>query len=336
MATHRALRFSATADASNVGAHSLDMLRSEAQRLAVAYPQRPLFEIINDIVSLQDITFTLLEGRQRPNEAKDLYLLGGLFSGMLAKAAHDMRDPYTAMTHARTALLCARNAENSALAAWIRGLQSLIAYWSGRPREALDYAQSAASESTDAGSVRVWLAGLEARAWAALGKEQESLRAIERAEEIREHLRRDALDELGGMCYFSVPRQLYYAADACATLPDAVAKAPTLGERARAYASDAISAYERASASDKSFGDDAGARTDLAIAHIRANEIDGAQDAIDAVLALPTGHRINGVVRSLLNVHRVITANRADTPIARDMQESIEDYCRTPAAALPQ
>lgn len=281
MAARRALRFSASADASNVGPCSLDMLRSEAQRLAIAYPQRPLFEIINDIVSLQDMTFTLLEGRQRPSEARDLYVLGGLFSGMLAKAAHDLRDPYAAMTHARTALLCARNAENSALAAWIRGLQSLIAYWADRFREALDYAQSGAAESADSGSVHVWLAALEARAWAALGNEQDSLHAVERAEGLREYLQRDALDEVGGMCYFSVPRQLYYAADVCATLPQPAAKAQTLHRRARKYAADAISAYERANDSEKSFGDEAGARTDLAIAHIRANEV-GAHETSSA------------------------------------------------------
>jgi tetratricopeptide (TPR) repeat protein len=336
MAARRALRFSAAADASNVGGHSLDLLRSEAQRLALAYPQRPLSEIIGDIVSLQDITFTLLEGRQRPRETRDLYVLGGLFSGMLAKAAHDLREPYTTMTHARTAMLCARNAENDALTAWIGGLQSLIAYWAGRPREALDYAQSAASGTSGHGSVRVWLAALEARAWAALGNEQESLRAIERAAQLRESIEGDDLDQLGGMCYFSGPRQLYYAADACASLPESVARMPVLRDRARGYATQAVTAYENASASEVSFGDEAGSRTDLAIAHIRAGEIDGAQDAIQPVLTLPAGQRINGVLRSLLNVHRAVTVSAVDAPVALDIQEAIEDYCRMPAPALPQ
>jgi hypothetical protein len=49
--------------------------------------------------------FQLLEGRQRPSKSRDLCVIGGLASGMPSKAPHDLRDPDTAMTHARTALL---------------------------------------------------------------------------------------------------------------------------------------------------------------------------------------------------------------------------------------
>ncbi len=220
MAARRALRFSAAADASNVGNESLDQLRAEAARLAVAYPQQPLSAIVGDIVSLQGLTFSLLEGRQRPRETRDLYVIGGLVSGMLAKAAHDLRDPSMAMTHARTALLCAQNAEHEALVGWVRGLQSLISYWADRPREALQYAQFGAQIADTRGTVAVWLASLEARAWSVLGDSAASQRAIEHANDLRERVIMDDLDELGGMCHFTVARQLYYAADAGASIPE--------------------------------------------------------------------------------------------------------------------
>ena len=140
---------------------------------------------------------------------------------MLAKASHDLRDPYTAMTHARSALLCAKNAEHPALKAWVHGLQSLITYWAQRPREALDYAQAGQDISGLTGSVKIWLASLEARAWSALGSGLASGQAMERAADLREGLTPDDLDDLGGMCYFSRPRQLYYAADAAASLVEA-------------------------------------------------------------------------------------------------------------------
>lgn len=54
MAARRAMQFGAAADASNVGRESVDQLRSEAGRLAVAYLQQPITHIIGDIVSLQD------------------------------------------------------------------------------------------------------------------------------------------------------------------------------------------------------------------------------------------------------------------------------------------
>jgi len=286
-------------------------------------------------VLLQDTTFTLLEGRQRPRETRDLYILGALFSGMLAKAAHDVRDPYTAMTHARTGLLCARNAESAPLAAWIGGIQSLVAFWAGRPHEALAYAQAAAAEG-GTGTVAVWLASSEGRAWAMLGNEADSLRAIERADDLREHVQADELDALGGMCLFTTARQLYYAADACASLPDPAGRAGVMHGRAEAYAGQAVTAYESAPPAERSFGDEAGSRTDLAIARVRAGDLEGAREAATPVLDLPVTQRINGVVRSLTSVHRAITASATDSRVAGDLQEEIEAYCRTPAPALPR
>lgn len=335
MAARRAIRFGAAADASNVGSESLDQLRSETGRLAVAYPQQPLAEIIGDIVSLQDHTFSLLEGRQRPRETRDLYVVAGIASGMLAKAAHDLRDPQLAMTHARTALLCARNAEQAALTAWIHGLQSLITYWADRPREALQYAQAGQEIPGLTGTVSIWLASLEARAWSALGNGMASREAIERAADMRERAIMDDLDHLGGICHFTRPRQLYYAADAGASLVAASGQ-EAVNSRTATYAAEAIAAYEEAPLDEKSFSDEAGARTDLAIALVRADDLDGAREAIKPVLDLPLTQRIHGVVSSVVNVHHEITARSADAPIARDLQEEIEEYCRTPAAALPR
>lgn len=334
MAARRAMRFSATAGSSNIGGESLDQLWAETGRLAVAYPQQPLSVITGDIVSLQDIVFTLLEGRQRPAESRDLYVIGGLASGMLSKASHDLRDPDTAMTHARTALLCANNAEHASLAAWVRGLQSLITYWALRPREALEYAQTGQQLPGTTGSVTVWLASLEARAWARLGNGAASRQAIARASELREQLARNDLDEIGGMCYFSRPRELYYASDAGAALPEHDESG--LREETEVFASDAIAAYVQAPDEEKSFGDEAGSRTDLAIARIRSGNLEGAREAIQPVLDLPVTLRINGVVTSVLDVHRAVTTRAADAPLARDIQEEIEAYCRTPAAALPR
>lgn len=334
MAARRALRFSATAGSSNIGSESLDQLWAETSRLAIAYLQQPLPMITGDIVSLQDIVFSLLEGRQRPRESRDLYVIGGLASGMLSKASHDLRDPNMAMTHARTALLCANNAEYPALAAWVRGLQSLITYWAQRPREALEYAQLGQQFHGTTGSVIVWLASLEARAWATLGNGAASREAIARASELRERLARDDLDRLGGMCYFSRPRQLYYASDAGAVLPEHDESG--LRAETESLAADAVAAYEQAPEDEKSFADEAGSRTDLAVGRARAGNLEGAREALQPVLDLPVAQRIHGVVTSVLNVHRAITARAADAPVAQDIQEEIEDYCRTPAAALPR
>lgn len=186
MAARRARAFSAAVDASNVGPESLEELRDEAMRLAVAYPAQPLTVLLPDLITLQDHTFTLLEGRQRPGQARDLYVIAGLASGMLAKASHDLRDVHNAMTHARAGLLCAQNAEHPPLIAWLRGLESLIKYWAAQPRQARQYAQAGLEVPGVTGTVRVWLASLKARAEAALGNADEACRAVEEAAAFRE------------------------------------------------------------------------------------------------------------------------------------------------------
>ena len=107
-----------------------------------------------------------------------------------------------------------------------------------------------------------------------------------------------------------------------------------LRSETESLATDAVAAYEQASEDEKSFADEAGSRTDLAIARVRTGDLEGAKEAIQPVLDLSVPQRIHGVVTSVLNVHRAITAQSAEAPIARDIQEEIEDYCRTPAAAL--
>lgn len=72
------------------------------------------------------------------------------------------------------------------------------------------------------------------------------------------------------------------------------------------------------------------------VAWLRAGDLDGSREAVQPVLDLPVGQRIHGVVSSVVNVHRTITATASDAPAGREIQEAIESYCRTPAAALPR
>jgi hypothetical protein len=336
MAARRALRFGATADASNVGDESLDQIQAELARLAFSYPQQPLSAILGDIIFVQEYVFSLLEGRQKPRQARDLYYAGALASGLVAKATHDFGDSRMAMTHARTALLCAQNAEHGPLIAWVRGLQSLIAYWGSAPRDALNYAQLGAEIPGVQGTSGIWLASLEARAWSALGNGSASREAIEKADDLRRHVVNDDLDKLGGICSFSRPRQLYYAADASAALWRMNPAGSELSGRTEQYAAEAVAAYKGASHNEISFGDESGARTDLAIARISHRNLEGAYEAIQPVMQLPVSQRIHGIVGSVINVHQAVTAAAPDSAIARDIQEEIEDYCRTPVTALPR
>ena len=71
MAAERARRFAMlTSEATSPEA--IDQLREDVQRLALACPQRPLAELLGDLVETQDTLFVLLERRQEPQQSRQL------------------------------------------------------------------------------------------------------------------------------------------------------------------------------------------------------------------------------------------------------------------------
>lgn len=331
MSAERARNFLSRAEVSNVGPETMDQLTDDVRRVTSIYTQKPLTELLGDLISVQERAFSLLEGRQKPSQTRQLYFLAGVTSSLMAKASHDFGAPHDAMTHARTAFVCADNADHNGLRAYIRGIQSLVAYWAGRPMDAVRFAESGREAAErSAGTSSAWLASSEARAWAALHNSEMANAAIVRATELRDGVKLDELDEFGGICTFSRPRQLYYVADALAWVCDEQAQE---GERA---ALAAVSAYDVAPAHERAFGDEAGARTDLAIARISLGQLDGAMEALEPVLSLPPTQRINGIISSVNHVHSVLTTAVDDIRARSEMQQSIEVFTRTPMAALPR
>ncbi|MDX6263787.1 MAG: hypothetical protein QOH84_5475, partial [Kribbellaceae bacterium] len=152
--------------------------------------------------------------------------------------------------------------------------------------------------------------------------------ALVRAENAWGTVQADELDEMGGLCTFGRNRQLYYAADALAWLP---------GERETAdqYSQLAVDAYTDQSHPEWAFGDAAGSHAAMAITRIANGELDGAADALAPVLGLPTERRINGVVHSARRVHQALRQS-GHAEDARDLQEEIELFTRTPMQTFPR
>jgi hypothetical protein len=120
---------------------------------------------------------------------------------------------------------------------------------------------------------------------------------------------------------------LYYAADALAWLPGEV-------DEAERYSREAVDAYTDQTHPEWAFGDAAGSQAAMAITRIANGELDGAADAIAPVLGLPAENRINGVVHSARRVHQALRqSGHADE--ARELQEEIEMFTRTPMKTFP-
>ncbi|MGH3998576.1 MAG: hypothetical protein ACRDTJ_14070 [Pseudonocardiaceae bacterium] len=301
MSADRARDFLTRIEASNIGTETLAQLIDDLRRLVIAYEHQPLPTLLGDLVDTQDRAFVLLEGRQRPEQTRDLYLIAGIACGLMARASHDLGAAHDAMTQARTGYACADNAGHDGLRAWTRGLQALITYRSGRLEESVRYAQSGAEAAARShGTAGVWLASNEARALAALHRLDDTHAALARAADARDRVQPDELDSLGGLCTFSQPRQLYYAADALSWGGQAEAN------RTERLASDALDAYAGAPAQDRAFGGVAGTRSALAVARVFRGEIDGAAEALAPVLELPVAQRIHGIVTSVEHVRAAL------------------------------
>lgn len=330
MSTRRAARFTAFAETHNVGPEALDQLRDDVCVLANDYIREPLITIMGDLVETQEYVFRLLEGKQRPAQTRDLYFIAGIVCGLLAKASHDLGRAHDAMAQARTLYVCADNADHPGLRAWARGLQSLIAYWAGRPQESVRYAQAGTDLATNLnGSVAAWLPSLEARAWALLAAPDEAAAAIGRAADRRAEHQPDDLDHIGGVLSFPPARQHYYAAGAYVFLE---------GEQTSAQreAATAIDIYETGDPQQRSFSDEAGAHAELALSRVNDGELEGAHEALAPVLDLEPERRIGGIVASAARVHGALrTPTYTASPVARGIREEIEAFCQVPAAALP-
>ncbi|MGH3993256.1 MAG: hypothetical protein ACRDSN_12440, partial [Pseudonocardiaceae bacterium] len=300
MSADRARDFLTRIEATNVGAETLDQLFDDLRNLVIASQQQPLGTWLGDLVAAQERAFMLLEGRQRPEQTRDLYLVAGLACGLMASASQELGAIREAMTQARTGYVCADNAGHEGLRAWIRGLQAAFTYWDGRPEDSLRYAQLGAEVTAGSlGTASVWLPSAEARALAALNRPEEAEAALDRAAEARDRAVPDDLDSLGGICTFSRPRQLYFAADALSWGGHSAAT------RAERVALETLDAYAVAPAQERSFGHEAGTRSALAVARVCRGEVSGAGEALGPVLALPTTQRGHGIVMS---VERVRTA----------------------------
>jgi hypothetical protein len=329
MSARRASRFSAAAEVDNIGPEALNQLRQDVGRLANDYLHLSLTAILGDLLTKQDRVFTLLEGRQRPGVTKDLYFLAGVVSGLMAKASQDLGKFHDAMTHARTAYICADGADVPGLRAWARGLQSLISFWAGRPQEAAQYARRGSElAATVSESVAVWLPALEARALASMSLAGEATGALRMAEDRRQQHVGGDLDEMGGLLAFVPAKQQYYAAGTYVSLEGKAREGAEAGRTA-------LRLFEQGPSDLRSFSDEAGARAELGLALVHDRQIDGAGEAIAAVLELEPQRRIGGIISSVQRIHLALGSSYFNgSAEAAGLRYDIEEFTRTPAAAL--
>ncbi|WP_250289493.1 helix-turn-helix domain-containing protein [Frankia sp. CiP1_Cm_nod1] len=295
----------------------LEQLADDVARLSLDYIAGPPEAVLADTIDTRTRVLALLDQARRPAQIHDLYLIAGQLSGILAYGAIDLGKPGPAMTHARTALMCADLAGHTDLAVWARGTQSLIARFANRHREALQYIHAGmALRPTGAGLARI-VSG-EAQCLAHLGDIAGTRAALAAAADASDHDTPPSDIETG---LFTFPRamQYYYAGGSLIWLPDNTGAAD-----AEQAITTAITLFTTGPADQRFVADEILAHVYLATARLLRGNIDGVTDALRPVLTIPPQQRVSWHRRRLDRIAALLDAPRYRTSTtAADLRHEI-------------
>ncbi|MFJ4515586.1 helix-turn-helix domain-containing protein [Streptomyces sp. NPDC088816] len=275
----------------NVDELVVEQLEADVGRLARTYVSHPLMEQYVEIKRLRDGVFELLRGRQRPRQTTDLYLSASRLCGLSAHVCLDLGDYDSAATHARTARACAEAAGHEGMLAWVRAVESLIAYWTGQYERAAQLAQ-VGRQHREGGSIGARLASLEAWALAVVGDSAGALVALSDAERSREAI--SGRDEVLGVFDFPAAKQFAYAGTALLAVGG-----QEHVQQAIVSAETAIRLYRSADGDDQSVGDLFAAHLDLASGHLLLGDLDGTEEMLGFVLQSSPERMSASIVRRL-------------------------------------
>ncbi len=302
----------------------LEQLDADVRLLAVEYRRRSKYALFRPLVGLRRDVFDMIDRYPQPTHLPDLYRVASQLSALLAHASFDLGQQDAADGHARMALLCADLAGDETLHAYIRWVQSNVAYWRGDYQDAADLAQSG-QRFAGQGNDLLRLASQEARALAGVKDKRETDRALGVATNARDHAAEDPRPP--GIFYFAPGIAAYYASDARLSLG---------GEaNARLAASEAQEALELFGTREggNSPGNVAIAQLDLVAAQLALHDLDGANSYAQAVLQLPSEHRTVSIIKRMNKIDQTLAGEAFNNVIlASDLREQIAVFSAYPAA----
>lgn len=308
--------FAAWAESTNVGSTTIDTLFTAVRRIATDYLTSAPMPLYVRASEFADRTWRLLTGHQSTCHTRDLFLAAGQLYALLAWMSGDLGRHAAADTHARTAWLCAEQADNNDLRAWTLSAQAKTAFWDRRFLASAELARRGHSYART-GASRILLAHQEADALARLGAEQETLKALHQAQD--EAGQRNGYDDIGGLWSCGPVRQANYASAVLLTINHT--------DEALVEASRGISAFEHGDRSTSGYGTVAQLRINTAHAHARAGRPDGAAVAVQPVLDLPIDQRLD-TVRTRLGdlVSELSQPHLRGSVEALSLRDAIEDW----------
>jgi hypothetical protein len=320
----------ASASAGMVASLSIGQLMGQLEQLARRYAGVPPLEMLEQARSLRDESHRLSERTRAPAQLSDLHLVTGAACGLLARASWDLGAWSAAIEQARAAGIYGQVIGHSGLQAWAAGTEALIAFWRGRPEDAVDAAERGL-ELAPSGTPRARLRCIAARAWAylgATGRVRAELASAERALGQAGGLHAEILhDEIGGEYGWGPARHAMCAATALLVAGDLD------GAAARAREAITFPADGDGHAPDDLVT--AKAQADLSCVELASGRLDAALDALSPVWDVAPEFRSYPLIGRLESAATTLTGTHyARSRSAADLRGRIKAYCDASAPAL--
>lgn len=297
---------------------------ANANELATRYLTSPPAPMLEQAHRHRRYVLAMLQDHMPPSDARDLYLVAGLLSGISAYACLDLGYADAAMKQAEAALLCADFAGHDGLKAWVFGTESLIARFQGRYRRALDLATQGLGFATS-GTALDRLRSGQAQSLACLGDTPATRHALHLADDAREAI--STPDVAGGIFTFPEAKHSYYSGSSLIWLPQ-----PPEAKLAEQQSERAIELFSSGPENERNLADEALAHIYLATSRVTLGDLDGVLDALRPVLNIPPEDRISWQRKRLDRLAKMLDAPRfRRSTVAGPIREEITAFSASPS-----
>ncbi|MCT2589812.1 hypothetical protein LHJ74_07770 [Streptomyces sp. N2-109] len=307
---------------------TLDQLDDDVSTLARTYGSTSPLEVYRRAKELLTIAQTMADRTQVPRQKVRAFLAAGQSAALLSAVSFDLGAPAPAVQLARTSALYGQVTEHGPLQAYAHGVLAFLAYWDGRPSEAVRHVRTAQGFPGLGDTARVRLAVIEGRAHGHLGDQHQAQDAIRASGEQDTGVRDELHDDVGGEFGFPQERAAMSNATTFLLLREADG-----AERAAQQALDAVNTRPPGQRPKLIC---AQAAIDLGRARLLRRDLDGAQEALNVVFETPSQWRGAGILARLTAARRQLAApGFQHSPAAASLSEQIEEFSEvTPARSL--
>lgn len=277
--------------AMNVDDTQLEALWADLNTIGNASAHATSDSVLRRLSLVRERLVTLLRGRQRLRQTRDLHMMAAKCCAVAASVSADLARYGAAHELNSAAWLYSQFADDSLARRWVRATQSRVEYWAGNGVESAWLAADGSTYRSGDTMTEATLILEEARGWASLQAERQALDAIGRWARIEDTLPTVADED--GFFHLSIDRRHYLAGTSLLSVGRTHLALRELRTARDAYR--VLAPEYRWTVLEPMLGIDIG-RT-----YLRLGDLDGTVAELEPVLSLDVG-RLPHMVRVTLNV----------------------------------